>query len=220
MSGSLLLEALEQPHRTTRVRRLALGCFVGATAADLALRGDALADDLSLLLRAWAQPAGGARGRRPVRGGRDRGSAAAAGARPARRRTPAHRPAARRADAARGGRREPARPDRPAHLAAAAAPRGRHQRRARAQPPARDRRGRGAGDDRAHQQGPGVPGGAGAVRLGPLPPPAPGHRAVPRRRRTPPARRRRRGVAGVGPARARAGRRRGRRGACGWRTSP
>lgn len=49
----LLLEALEQPNRTTRVRRLALGCFVGLTAADLADRGDAAADALALDLRAW-----------------------------------------------------------------------------------------------------------------------------------------------------------------------
>ena len=34
----LLLEALEQPHRTHRVRRLALSCFVGRTALDLAER--------------------------------------------------------------------------------------------------------------------------------------------------------------------------------------
>jgi exodeoxyribonuclease V beta subunit len=49
----LLLEALEQPHRTTRVRRLALSCFVGRTAVDLAERGDAIADELGQQLRAW-----------------------------------------------------------------------------------------------------------------------------------------------------------------------
>ena len=36
----LLLEALEQPHRTTRVRRLALSCFVGLNATELDARGD------------------------------------------------------------------------------------------------------------------------------------------------------------------------------------
>ncbi len=49
----LLLEALEQPHRTTRVRRLALTCFVGLDAAGLDARGDAFADDLALRLRVW-----------------------------------------------------------------------------------------------------------------------------------------------------------------------
>ena len=51
----LLLDALEQPHRTTRVRRLALSCFVGLTAADLAERGDDIADKLSLSLREWTR---------------------------------------------------------------------------------------------------------------------------------------------------------------------
>ncbi|BEP13443.1 exodeoxyribonuclease V subunit beta [Acidothermaceae bacterium B102] len=49
----LLLEALEQPHRTTRVRRLALSCFVGRTALDLAVDGDAIADELGQQLRTW-----------------------------------------------------------------------------------------------------------------------------------------------------------------------
>ena len=50
----LLLEALEQPHRTTRVRRLALSCFVGLTALDLAERGDARSPTSSgQQLRAW-----------------------------------------------------------------------------------------------------------------------------------------------------------------------
>src|SRR4051794_19417513 len=50
-----LLEALEQPHRQTRVRRLALGCFVGLDAAGLDARGDPFADDLALRLRVWAR---------------------------------------------------------------------------------------------------------------------------------------------------------------------
>ncbi|MDQ1670826.1 MAG: exodeoxyribonuclease beta subunit [Actinomycetota bacterium] len=50
-----LLEALEQPHRTTRVRRVALTCFVGLDAAGLDAAGDAFADDLALQLRIWAQ---------------------------------------------------------------------------------------------------------------------------------------------------------------------
>ncbi|HTE72048.1 MAG TPA: UvrD-helicase domain-containing protein [Actinomycetes bacterium] len=48
-----LLEALEQPHRTTRVRRVALTCFVGLDAAGLDAAGDAYADDLALQLRIW-----------------------------------------------------------------------------------------------------------------------------------------------------------------------
>ena len=48
-----LLEALEQPHRTTRVRRVALTCFVGLDAAGLDSAGDTFADDLALKLRIW-----------------------------------------------------------------------------------------------------------------------------------------------------------------------
>ncbi len=48
-----LLEALEQPHRTTRVRRVALTCFVGLDAAGLDSAGDDFADDLALKLRIW-----------------------------------------------------------------------------------------------------------------------------------------------------------------------
>ena len=48
-----LLEALEQPHRSTRVRRVALTCFVGLDAAGLDAAGDAFADDLALKLRIW-----------------------------------------------------------------------------------------------------------------------------------------------------------------------
>ncbi|GAB3266576.1 UvrD-helicase domain-containing protein [Kineosporia babensis] len=50
----LLLEAMEQPHRTTRYRRLALSCFVGHTAADLDQRGEQIDDQLTQLLRGWA----------------------------------------------------------------------------------------------------------------------------------------------------------------------
>ncbi|RZS86861.1 exodeoxyribonuclease V beta subunit [Motilibacter rhizosphaerae] len=51
----VLLEALEQPHRATRVRRLAVSAFVGLTAEDLDAP-DALrrVDDLALALRTWA----------------------------------------------------------------------------------------------------------------------------------------------------------------------
>ncbi len=51
----LLLEAMEQPHRATRVRRLALGCFVGKSATELDALGDDYADDLALRLRIWAK---------------------------------------------------------------------------------------------------------------------------------------------------------------------
>ncbi len=49
-----LLEALEQPHRAPRVRRLALSSFVGADAARLAADGAALTDAQAERLRAWA----------------------------------------------------------------------------------------------------------------------------------------------------------------------
>ena len=51
----LLLEALEQPHRVTRVRRLALGRFVGISATQLDAAGDAATDELGLKLREWAK---------------------------------------------------------------------------------------------------------------------------------------------------------------------
>ncbi|WP_205709381.1 UvrD-helicase domain-containing protein [Kineococcus siccus] len=51
----VLLEALEQPHRTQRVRRLALSGFVGTSAAALDAAGDAATDELSAQLRQWAQ---------------------------------------------------------------------------------------------------------------------------------------------------------------------
>ncbi|GAA3631058.1 exodeoxyribonuclease V subunit beta [Kineosporia mesophila] len=51
----LLLEAMEQPHRTTRVRRLALGCFFGATARDLDERGEEIDEELALNLREWGR---------------------------------------------------------------------------------------------------------------------------------------------------------------------
>ncbi|MEJ5944115.1 UvrD-helicase domain-containing protein [Pseudokineococcus basanitobsidens] len=51
----VLLEALEQPHRSTRVRRLALGPFGGHDAASLDAGGDAVVDALALQVRAWAR---------------------------------------------------------------------------------------------------------------------------------------------------------------------
>ncbi len=51
LEWQLLLEALEQPHRTTRVRRLALGAFVGRTADQLAIEDS---EELGLRLRVWA----------------------------------------------------------------------------------------------------------------------------------------------------------------------
>jgi exodeoxyribonuclease V beta subunit len=50
----VLLEALEQPHRTGRVRRLAVSGFVGRDAAELAAAGADGDDELGLLLRTWA----------------------------------------------------------------------------------------------------------------------------------------------------------------------
>ncbi|MFB9375796.1 UvrD-helicase domain-containing protein [Kineococcus gynurae] len=49
-----LLEAVEQPHRTRRVRRLALSSFVGFTATELDARGDRGMDELAGSLRHWA----------------------------------------------------------------------------------------------------------------------------------------------------------------------
>ena len=50
-----LLEALEQPHRSSRVRSAALTCFVGRTADDLDAGGDALTDEVAELVRDWAE---------------------------------------------------------------------------------------------------------------------------------------------------------------------
>ena len=178
----LLLEALEQPHRTARVARARARARSSAGAAE----------------------AGRGRRRRRLTGSRcacacgrgvfeERGVAALfERCQPdrrlpprllaARRRAAAHRPAARRRGAARGGAAAPARAHRAGRLAAPP-PRGGGARAVdpRAQPPARLRRRSGAGHHRAHQQGAGVPGRAGAVRLGPLATPRPGHRRLPRR---------------------------------------
>jgi exodeoxyribonuclease V beta subunit len=50
-----LLEALEQPHRSSRVRSAALTCFLGHTAADLDARGDDLTDEVADVLRGWVE---------------------------------------------------------------------------------------------------------------------------------------------------------------------
>ncbi|HSE07809.1 MAG TPA: UvrD-helicase domain-containing protein, partial [Nocardioidaceae bacterium] len=50
-----LLEALEQPHRSARVRSAALTCFVGHTAAELDAGGDRLTDQVADLMRGWAE---------------------------------------------------------------------------------------------------------------------------------------------------------------------
>ncbi len=52
LEWQLLLEALEQPHRTTRVRRLALGAFVGRNALELAGEDS---EELALRLRGWTR---------------------------------------------------------------------------------------------------------------------------------------------------------------------
>ena len=66
----VLLEALEQPHRSGRVRAAALTPFVGRTAAELAAGGDALTDELSALFSRWATVLHRPRRRRAARGGR------------------------------------------------------------------------------------------------------------------------------------------------------
>lgn len=50
-----LLEALEQPHRTPRVRAAALTCFLGYDAAGLDHGGDDLTDELGDRLRSWSE---------------------------------------------------------------------------------------------------------------------------------------------------------------------
>ncbi|WP_395659031.1 UvrD-helicase domain-containing protein [Nocardioides sp.] len=50
-----LLEALEQPHRSGRVRSAALTCFLGHTAADLDARGEDLTDEVADTLRGWVE---------------------------------------------------------------------------------------------------------------------------------------------------------------------
>ncbi len=50
-----LLEALEQPHRSPRVRTAALTCFFGYTARQLDERGDDLTDEVADTLREWAE---------------------------------------------------------------------------------------------------------------------------------------------------------------------
>src|SRR3954470_20393648 len=49
-----LLEALEQPHRSGRVRAAALTSFLGRTLSELDAGGDALTDELADRLRGWA----------------------------------------------------------------------------------------------------------------------------------------------------------------------
>ncbi len=53
-----LLEALEQPHRSARVRAAALTCFFGHSAAELDQRGDDLTDEVADRLRSWAEVLG------------------------------------------------------------------------------------------------------------------------------------------------------------------
>ncbi|HEU5454801.1 MAG TPA: UvrD-helicase domain-containing protein, partial [Nocardioides sp.] len=50
-----LLEALEQPHRSSRVRAAALTCFFGHTARELDEAGDQLTDEVAETLRSWAE---------------------------------------------------------------------------------------------------------------------------------------------------------------------
>ncbi|WP_243058521.1 UvrD-helicase domain-containing protein [Nocardioides sp. SR21] len=50
-----LLEALEQPHRSARVRSAALTCFLGHTPAELDDRGDDLTDEVADTLRTWVE---------------------------------------------------------------------------------------------------------------------------------------------------------------------
>jgi exodeoxyribonuclease V beta subunit len=51
----VLLEALEQPHRSGRVRAAALTPFLGRTATELGTGGEDLTDELGATLRGWAR---------------------------------------------------------------------------------------------------------------------------------------------------------------------
>ena len=48
-----LVEALEQPHRSVRVRSAALTCFFGYSAAEIDEGGDDLTDEVAEVLRSW-----------------------------------------------------------------------------------------------------------------------------------------------------------------------
>ena len=50
-----LLEALEQPHRSSRVRSAALTCFLGHTPETIDSAGDALTDQVAETMREWAE---------------------------------------------------------------------------------------------------------------------------------------------------------------------
>lgn len=50
-----LIEALEQPHRSVRVRSAALTCFFGHTATGIDAGGDSLTDDVAEVLRSWVE---------------------------------------------------------------------------------------------------------------------------------------------------------------------
>ena len=50
-----LVEALEQPHRSVRVRSAALTCFFGYSAAEIDAGGDDLTDDVAEALRSWVE---------------------------------------------------------------------------------------------------------------------------------------------------------------------
>ena len=185
----VLLEALEQPHRSDRVRAAALTPFLGRTAAELATAGEELTDEYGAQLRQWADLLT----RRGVAALLETASerrARRADAAPAARRAAAHRPAPRRPGAARGRRRGRSRAGRAGRVAARAPGRGGQGHRRRADPPAGERRRRGAGAHPAREQRPAVPRRVPAVRLRPL-----GrrtrHAAAARRRRRAGARRRR-----------------------------
>ena len=53
-----LLEALEQPHRSARVRAAALTCFLGRTARQLDEQGERLTDEVAETLRRWVEVVG------------------------------------------------------------------------------------------------------------------------------------------------------------------
>ena len=211
-----LLEALEQPHRSARVRSAALTCFLGHTADELDSRGDDLTDEVADTLRAWVELFSHPRRRRGARG-RQRRRAARTGAGRGRGRPPADRPAPHRRGPPRGHAHRSPRPGLAADLAARAGLGGSRRPRRRAHPPARLRRRRGAAGDDPREQGPRVPRRLPARRRRPARPEA-DPTPLPRRRRATGASTSAAG-APTGPTTAGAGRTRRPASGCGCSTS-
>ena len=159
-SGWRLLEALEQPHRSGRVRAAGLTAFVGRSLAELDDGGEALTDASRRPAARLGAAAARARGGRLYEATEEQGLTARVLG-DDRRRAAADRPAPCRTDAPRDGRARRARADRAPRVAAVRARGGV----AGAGTPARQRCGCGADHDAAPEQGAAVPRGPPALRL-------------------------------------------------------